>query len=958
MTKIFAKTALLVLLLLVSYSVSAVPAYPYPVKVTQPDGTTLTVILKGDEFHRYHTTEDGYLITKDNSGVFNYARMESSGRLISTGVKAADAARRTTAERELIAGLSHATIPAAVNKQMRSKRAVPAAVKAAPARFPGQGSPRSLVILVKFKDLDFVTPNPQAAFTDLLNQQGYSANGGTGSARDYFRDNSMGTFTPQFDVVGPFDLPNNYKYYGENDADGDDKNAVQMIVDACAKADSAGVDFSIYDTDGDGLVDNVFVYYAGHNEAEWASENTVWPHRWGIYRGFNYSGSEASITFDGKRIMDYACTSELKWDEGTSMCGIGTFTHEFGHVLGLADMYATDGATHQTLSYWNIMDAGAYLNEGRTPPAYNAFERFQLGYLTPELLQNNPVNVSLDTLLSSNKAYLISSTTNHNLNGSNPTPAEFFLLENRQNKGWDKFLPGNGMLLYRIFYNETDWYYNEPNNNPNAMGVDILEADGIASDATLGGDPFPGTANKTSYELVLRSGTKLYKKISNITETDGKITFSVDKIAAIETAAATLNFSAEVSTTSTLQSVNVTTVNLSGTGLTLSITGTDASMFTFNGTGTLPLSGGEVSISFAPTSPGNKTAELRITDGTVVSLVTLKGTATLQPLGIPVVPADAGTILTNATGFTAAWNAVERANSYLVDVYTKTEGGGIQTILSENFVKFTKGQPNSSAASTDVSAKLDDYMQVNGWTGSKIYEAGGSVKLGSSSGLGFISTPALNLSADGGNFTLQFDATAWSGDDKSLKIFANGQLVHTVTDLDNSTYTFKTYTLPLTGGNASTVIRFEGNKASKGRFMLDNVLVTQGTGGVKIPVLNSPFSTTETSYEVSNLESAKSYYYSVRAVNEWQTSALSGEVGPISLVTTGTEKIHSDRLHVWVNDRALCFYSSEGENVEIFNLSGQKILISKASEGLNILPVQTSGVVLVKVGNRVGKVIL
>ncbi|MEZ7866266.1 MAG: M6 family metalloprotease domain-containing protein [Paludibacteraceae bacterium] len=854
---IFKSVFLPVLLFFCVFHTQAVPAYPYPVTIAQPDGTTLTVVLKGDEFHRYHTTEDGYFITKDNSGVFNYARMESSGRLISTGVKASDAARRTTAERNFVAGLSHATIPAAVNKMMRSKGAKPAAVSATPARFPGQGSPRSLVILVKFKDLDFVTPNPQAAFTDLLNQQGYSANGATGSARDYFRDNSMGTFTPQFDVVGPFDLPNNYKYYGENDANGDDKNAVQMIVDACAKADSAGVDFSIYDTDGDGLVDNVFVYYAGHNEAEWASENTVWPHRWSIYRGFNYSGSEASITFDGKRIMDYACTSELKWDEGTSMAGIGTFTHEFGHVLGLADMYATDGATHQTLSYWNIMDAGAYLNEGRTPPAYNAFERFQLGFLTPELLQNNSVNVSLDTLLSSNKAYLISSTETHNLNFNDPTPAEFFLLENRQNKGWDKFLPGHGMLLYRIFYNETDWYNNEPNNDPDAMGVDILEADVIASDATLAGDPFPGTSGVTSFDLISRAGTPFNKEIRGVAENNGKITFSI-----------------------------------------------------------------------------------------------------LTPLGIPVVPTDASTITVNGTGFNAAWNPVTGANSYLVDVYTKTEGGGIQTILSENFVKFTKGQPNGGADATEISSSLNDYTGVTGWTGAKVFQAGGSAKIGSSSNLGYLVTPALNLSADGGNFTLQFDATAWKGDDKSLKIFVNGQQVHTVTDLDNSAYTFKTYTLPLTGGNASTVIRFEGNKASKGRFMLDNVLVTQGTGGVKIPVLNSPFSATGTSYQVSNLESGKSYYYSVRAVNEWQTSALSGEVGPITLVITGTENVHSDRLHVWMNEGALCFYSNEGENVEVFNLSGQKMLISKTSEGLNILPVQISGVLIVKVGNRVGKVIV
>ena len=948
-----------VMLLFCTFRAAAVPAYPYPVTITQPDGTQLTVVMKGDEYHHYHTTADGYLIVKNETGVFNYARRDARGILTDTRVKATNEGVRSASERAFISNLSTNTNLKDISGQMRANRMKQKAASVAPpSRFPISGSPRSLVILVNFSDLAYVTANPTDAFTAMLNEEGYDANGGTGSARDYFRDNSMGTFSPRFDVVGPYKLPQTLKYYGENDADDYDMNPVQMIVDACAKADSAGVDFTIYDTDGDGLVDNVFVYYAGYNEAEWGGDDTVWPHRWDIQPGYNYNGTEASLTFDGKRVMDYACSSELKGKTGTSMAGIGTFTHEFGHVLGLADMYATDGSDHQTLSYWNVMDGGAYLNSGRTPPAYNAFERFQLGYLAPELLQNYPVNVSLDTLLSSNKAYLISSTANHNLNFNDLTPKEFFLLENRQKKGWDRYLPGHGMLVYRINYNQNDWDYNEPNNKPNAMGVDIMEADGIASDATLAGDPFPGTANKTSYELVLRSGTKLYKKISNITETSGKITFSVDKIAAIETAATSLTFTSEVNTTSALQSVKITSVNLSGTGLTLSITGTDAAMFTFNGNGTLPLAGGEVFISFTPTTPGNKTAELRITDGTVVSLVTLSGTVTLQPLGIPVVPADAGSILANATGFTAAWNAVDRANSYLVDVYTKTEGGGIQTILSENFVKFTKGQPDGNADGTDISSKLNDYTQMTGWTGTKVFQAGGSAKMGSSGNLGYLVTPALNLSADGGNFTLQFDAMAWSGDDKSLKIFVNGQQVHTVTDLDNSTYTFKTYSVPLTGGSSSTKIKFEGNKASNGRFMLDNVLVTQGSGGVKIPVLNSPFSTTGTSYQVTNLESAKSYYYTVRAVNEWQTSTLSGEVGPITLVTTGTENVHSDRLHVWVNDRALCFYSNEGENVEIFNLSGQKMLISKASEGLNILPVQISGVLIVKVGNRVGKVIV
>ena len=100
-------------------------------------------------------------------------------------------------------------------------------------------------------------------------------------------------------------------YYGGNDSDGNDKNPRQMVIDACTQAFNNGVDFAQYDTDNDGYVDNVFIYYAGYNEAEGASANTVWPHRWTL--------ANANTTFNGKIVYDYACTSELKGKSGTNM---------------------------------------------------------------------------------------------------------------------------------------------------------------------------------------------------------------------------------------------------------------------------------------------------------------------------------------------------------------------------------------------------------------------------------------------------------------------------------------------------------------------------------------------------------------------------------------------------------------------------------------------------------------
>lgn len=517
----------------ISIRAFAVPAYPFPVTITQPDGTTLSVILKGDEFHHYHTTEDGFLIVKDKDGIFNYAKVDNQGKKIDTRVKANNSTSRSASEKQFVSSLDKNLDFSEAETISRQLRA-PATSNSAPppSLFPKVGSPRSLVILVNFTDLSFITPDPQASFSDLLNKEGYNKNGGYGSARDYFKDNSMGIFTPQFDVVGPYTLPNSYKYYGANTADGGDVNPIQMIVDACKAANDAGVDFSIYDTDSNNILDNVFIYYAGHNEAENGGADKIWPHRWTIYptsmyQGGNYSGTEASITFNGKRVFDYACTSELRSSGGTEMAGIGTFTHEFGHVLGLADMYATDGAKHHTLSYWNIMDAGAYLNQGKTPPSYNSFERFQLGYLKPVLLTDSQ-NVVINPLNISNNSYVITQNDVFNQNPEDPQPSEFFLLENRQKTGWDSYLPGHGMLIYRINYDLTAWQYNIPNNDKDKMGVDIIEADGIASSSSsnLAGDPFPGKDSIQSYIPVLRNGIKLSNKpITFIDETDGVITF-------------------------------------------------------------------------------------------------------------------------------------------------------------------------------------------------------------------------------------------------------------------------------------------------------------------------------------------------------------------------------------------------------------------------------------------------
>ncbi len=496
----------------------AVPATPYPVKVTQHDGSEITVFLRGDEFFHYQTTEDGYLITSDSTGLLTYAQVDEQGQLRSTGIQARNYKERSFSEKRTLKKLTSSDDISRfrqTGERMRTTARQQSRQLSQPKVFPNEGSPKSLVILVNFQDKQFITPNPQKAFYRLLNEEGYSDNGSTGSARDYFKDSSNGVFEPEFVVVGPYTLSENMSYYGtDHGGKGNDINPQQMVIEACQQAHDDGVNFADYDTDGDGYVDNIFIFYAGYNQAEGAPAETIWPHSWEV--------NERSFKLDGKRIFDYACSSELRSNSGTKMSGIGTFTHEFGHVLGLPDYYTTNSAQHATLGTWNIMDSGSYLNEGRTPPTYSAYDRFYLGWLTPELLYSTQ-DVTLEPLSTSNKAYIITEYDYHNFNGSNPNPTEFFTVENRQNIGWDSYLPGHGLLITRINYNATNWAGNTVNNSPQNMGVDIIEAN--EDTANPKGYTFPGTSNVDSYAPASRSGNPYNKMLVNITENGKNVIF-------------------------------------------------------------------------------------------------------------------------------------------------------------------------------------------------------------------------------------------------------------------------------------------------------------------------------------------------------------------------------------------------------------------------------------------------
>lgn len=460
---------------------SASPALQKPFSITLNNGEILTVVKCGNEkLHWLQTTTDQRLILGDKEKGYHLAS-ESEKQIFM-----ASSAKRFS----------------------QSGSFAPAATT-----FPTIGEMRSLVLLVNFSNLSFSSPTAQHDFQKMMNEEGYCENGGTGSARDYYIENSMGTFRPQFDVVGPVTVSQNYAYYGANNLNGADIRPTELIIEACQVADET-VDFSQYDYDNDGMIDNVFVFYAGHGEASYDDDNTIWPHSYNIAE---YTGTP--IMLDGVRLNHYACTSELS--NSGQMDGIGTFVHEFGHVLGLPDLYPTGYTTAFTPGSWSVMDAGEYNNDSRTPPYFSAYERYSLGWLEP-LEISEAASVTLNDI-SENEGFIVK-TANRN---------EYFLFENRQKTGWDSYIPGHGMLVWHIDYDQQTWRKNVVNNDPVHQHVDIIEADNSQTAMTRDGDAFPGAGRVTSFTAETTpafktfSGNAIDLPITNIREEDGIILFDV-----------------------------------------------------------------------------------------------------------------------------------------------------------------------------------------------------------------------------------------------------------------------------------------------------------------------------------------------------------------------------------------------------------------------------------------------
>ena len=515
------KTALFFLFILLLISLSpertfAVAASPYPVQVVQPDGSTITIRIHGDEFLNWATCGDR-LVSRGSDGFFYYADFKADGSKELSGVRAvynniALLDQTLTSVRPPAAAIEKARLArAAAHATLIRTKANKELVKD-PEPF-ATGSGTFLVILVEFQDTKFTTTSPQQAFYNLLNQEGYNVNGATGSANDYYFDNSRGDFDPQFVVAGPVTVSHNSSYYSIYK---DVSNNVKELVAEAANAVNSQVNFAQFDHDGDGYVDNIFVFFAGRGQNDSGDETTIWPHAWSL--DYPYPN------LDGKRVYRYACASELKTNKAdytTRFTGIGTFCHEFGHVLGLPDFYDTydeyeNSIEARGLGDYSLMNSGNYLNNGNTPPYLTCMERYLLDWMTDSDITSLGTSGFYQLIPVENDVAYTSSTT---------TSGEYYLYENRQQTGWDAYIPGHGLMIYHVDTTSqyvSRWLNNEVNAYSNHECFDLI-----------GDAPFPGTSGKTAFTSSTTPAAEDWKynatgyNLSNISESGTTISFTM-----------------------------------------------------------------------------------------------------------------------------------------------------------------------------------------------------------------------------------------------------------------------------------------------------------------------------------------------------------------------------------------------------------------------------------------------
>lgn len=490
-------------------SASAMPAYPKPITVTQPDGTKVTVCLRGDERLNWAETTDGYTLLRDDAGYWTFAKADKNGFIAPSSLRYTGSSLKAKTE-----GINPGLRYAPAQRTAKMKKAAPQTNFMVDGSFPTTGKRKLLVLLVNYSDTK--TKYTQQDFYNMMNKEGYE---GIGSFRDFYKEQSYGKLDIDVTVTDWITLPMSKNTYGPD-------GAPYMIYDALSIA-SKTIDLKQFDNDGDGILDGLAVIHQGTGQEMSGNSADIWSHSSIIY----------GQTFNGLSVRRYTIEPEMLALDNR-MSTIGVICHEFGHALGAPDFYDSDyaesGGEFCGTGAWDLLGGGAWLgNYGNRPAGINGWQKYVFGWTEPKTLENDTVVTDMPAADKEPVAYRMETGT----------PGEYYFMENRQKTGtFDASLPGHGLVIYHV--NENLIHSHLLTNDINAaypqgiytvcsdVGVDPEATPSSYGDVNSAAAPFPGDYGHTEFsDRTLPSthsldGRYAYRALSNITDVDGKVGFT------------------------------------------------------------------------------------------------------------------------------------------------------------------------------------------------------------------------------------------------------------------------------------------------------------------------------------------------------------------------------------------------------------------------------------------------
>ena len=727
----------------------AMPAKPGWHKVTQNDGTTLTIQAVGNAFTGALLTQDGLMVERGTDGSFYY-KSSVTGL---TAVLAHDENNRTPGETAFIqAQRGSLAMQAKQWKMPRNNNSFRVGGSNADAAVPALGQRRIPIILVEFKDKKF--NNTREGIIEAMLT-------GNESVGQYFRDQSNGLYEPDFDVYGIYTLSQNREYYGGHQGSDNDKGLGSFVTEAVQLAAADGISFKPYDTNSDDYCDVVIVIYAGVGEAQasWNHPEAIWPCNWNLTSAAYY-GSGGNGKFRPKTgdpyVDNFAVFNELYGsdDNGTTIDGIGTFTHEFGHCLGLPDFYDTGNGNHYGLGDWDIMCMGCYNNNGFTPPGYSAYEKVFMGwinYITPQPGTYYTLPVFNQKQAETDKAVCITSNLNQN---------EYFILEYRKKQGWDRYAPGEGIMITHVTYNADRWWGDTPNNEDIQL-MTLMNADNSWSYNNESTDLWPQNGkteftdsstpaaklNMKANGSITGNAGYLGKPVTNmVINADGTASFWYMKDSATNPVISVTNNNLNLGDVM-LTTTGTATFNVMGGALTgnVNLTLNDPNgVFTVNPTVISPANaanGATVTVTFSPTAIQNYNATVTLSsNGAQNVTVNLSGRGVLETYVPTMLPADSAYI--NLTQFRADWTdqtPAENVSSYTLEVMTKPL---VELLETADFSNVPDALSEDGTGLIDISSNYSDYLP-EGWSGTSYLGAYNNAMLLAYDGT--IKSPTYNL---------------------------------------------------------------------------------------------------------------------------------------------------------------------------------------------------------------------